>query len=459
MNLLARIEKLKSLIKPGLIALIPVFLGCDSATDPGTEFDLGTNIDVKVFELELPASNLYIDSLRTDDEDRILVGVYSDDLIGSVTSEGYFQYKFTSGTLPVETQTALNPNPPDTLGYDSVYLELEPRDLIPNGASSDLSFEVVQLTETLTDGLIYLASREVANSGPVGTFDQNVNLVRDTIYRIKLDDLFGRQLFRETSDAMQDSSEVIRFHEYQDLGLVPTAGSEAIANIDITSINTQLVLYMSGDADSVYTASFKVNGANYSHILRDRSSSDFGAIVENGDFDLPDGKTILDPLAGITTTFNLDGITQFFEDNPNIIINTAILDLDSRFLSRDTLESFRFHFRAEDGGFFGPGILVEQFSHIMMRDEGYLSSLNSPALASFNESTEKYSVSPILFFQTIYNNYHASGNKEVIYINPIEGDTVRISELVLVSNDDVTLQQAQFNNSGIKLRVFYTEVN
>lgn len=459
MNLLASLQKLKSLLKPGLIALIPVFLGCDSATDPGTEFDLGTNIDVSLFELELPAANVYIDSLRTDSESRVLVGSYSDQLIGNVTSEGYFQYKFVSGTLPVGTQTSSIPNPPDTLRFDSAYLELEPIDLIPNGATSNLAFEIVELTDTLTDGLIYLASRKSAIANTIGSFEQNVNLLRDTIYQVKLNSDFGNQLFSQTSEAQRDSTENVRTFSFRDLGLVPTTNGESIANIDITSINTQLKLYMSGNSDSVYTASYDINGANYSHVVRDRSSSDFAGIVENEDFELPDGKTILDPLAGITTTFNLDGIITFFEDNPNIIINTAILDFDPQFISRDTLENFRFHFREEDGGFFGPGIAVDQFSHIMMRDDGYLTSSISPASAAYNQTTERYSLSPILFFQTLYNNYYASDRDDLFFVNPFNRDTVQISEMMLVNTDDVTLQQALFNNSGIKLRVFYTEVN
>lgn len=471
MNLLASIKKIRSLVKPGLIALIPVFLGCDSATDPGTEFDLGTNIDVKSFELTLPATNIYVDSLRTDGENRVLVGSYSDPLIGTVTSEGYFQYSFSSGTLPIQTQTAGSPNPQDTLFFDSAYIELQPSSLLPRGSSSDLAFDIMQLNDTLTDGLIYLASRK-AELTPIpiaiGSFDKNVNILRDTLYRIKLDDSFGRGLFNATSDVTKDSARSLRgnivqpAHKFKDLGLIPRSSSQAIANIDFESINSQIKLYMSsadGSSDSVYTAFFDINGASYSHIVRDRSGSEFDAIVENQNFDLADNKTLVDPLAGITTVFSLDGIEEFFEDNPNIIINTIILDLEGQFISRDTLESFRFHFREKNGGFFGPGVSFEQFSHMMMTDEGYLSSLSQPSIATFDNVLERYSVNPILFFQTIYNNYHSSDNREVIYINPIQGDTIQISELVLVNTSDVTLQQAQFSNSSIKLRVFYTEVN
>ena len=77
MSLLASIKKKLRFVKPGLIALIPVFLGCDSATDVGTKFDLDNTIDVNLLEVDLPSTNVYIDSLRTDSEGIILIGSYT----------------------------------------------------------------------------------------------------------------------------------------------------------------------------------------------------------------------------------------------------------------------------------------------------------------------------------------------------------------------------------------------
>ncbi|MEQ9405352.1 MAG: hypothetical protein RIM99_17315 [Cyclobacteriaceae bacterium] len=461
MNLLGSVRDLKSFIKPGLIALIPVFLGCDAANDAGTEFNLQTNIDVALTEFELESSNLFIDSLRTDGESKVLTGSYNDPITGRLTTEGYFQFKYSGGTLPVEQNSA---SVTDTLDFDSLYIILEPTDLIPFSQSGLLSFDVVELTDTLLNSIVYLGNKQEEFDRTIGSFEMTVNMEDDTLYLIKLNDSYGLELFNLVVNVARSTEEAIGSYKFKDLGLIPTSSSEAMALINTGSVNSQLRMYMSGLADSVYTAFFSIEGASYTHV--DRSASTYGAFPEKQNFELTDGsnRTIMDPLAGVTTIFNIDELQTFFDDNPNILINTAILDFSNEnTLSRDTLENFRLYFRKPDGGIFSPAIVQNPFSNIIMRDDGYLSAQNSPALGNYNIEKVKYSVSPTLFFQALYNNYQRLVDSEMpgalIYIDPFQSDTIQISDLVLINQIDVTLQQAVFNSTGIKLKIFYTEVN
>ena len=91
MSLLAKDISFKKILKPGLIILISVFFSCDTQEDPGIQYELESNADVKLVEFVLPTSNVYIDSLRTDEENQILVGVKDDPITGSVRAESYFQ--------------------------------------------------------------------------------------------------------------------------------------------------------------------------------------------------------------------------------------------------------------------------------------------------------------------------------------------------------------------------------
>ena len=80
MNLLARAKSIKNILKPGLIILIPVFFGCETQDDIGVQYELDSDANVKYVEFDLPATNIYLDSLRTDGENRILVGLQNDPL-------------------------------------------------------------------------------------------------------------------------------------------------------------------------------------------------------------------------------------------------------------------------------------------------------------------------------------------------------------------------------------------
>ena len=91
MNLLAKKLSLRNILKPGLMILIPVFFGCDTQDDLGIQYDLGSDANVKFVEFTLPASNIYLDSLRTDGENRILVGKFSNQCgINSLPNYKYF---------------------------------------------------------------------------------------------------------------------------------------------------------------------------------------------------------------------------------------------------------------------------------------------------------------------------------------------------------------------------------
>ena len=457
MSSLGKFKALINFLKPGLIALIPVFLGCDTAEDFGTEFNLQTNVDVKVIDFTLPATNTYIDSLRTDSEDELLVGRYDDPLTGSIEAEGYFRFSFSSGTFPVGTQTRSDLNPPDTLQYDSMALELRLGDVLPDDITVFQSFNIVELEDSLQSNIVYLATTKQDPVRTIGSFSSSITPVVDSILTIKLDDSYGTEIFNQISDAARDSSRSAGSLRYKDLGIIPLVDSESLLTIDL-STDSRMRLFMSGNADSVYTVEFFINITEYSYVERDRSASSFSGIIENNNFDLSDGKTVLDPLAGITTAFSLEGIQSFLEDNDRILINSAEIDFEiDDNIPRDTVDFFRLYFRKANGGIFGPAVTSEQtaFPNIVMSDQGYLTLRTEPALASIDETT--YEINPTLFFQTLYNNYQDSS--KLIYIDPFQGDATEVNELVMVGTKEVTLQQTIFKNSGINLRVFYTETD
>lgn len=441
MNLLGRIKKIKHFLKPGLIVLIPVFLGCDAAEDLGTEIDLNSNIDVQLAELDLPSTNFYIDSLRTDGEQRLLVGTYDDPLTGRVTAEAYFQFDFERGFLPG-----------DSLQYDSIQLVLATSDILPLSGSSPLEIDVFEIEDTLIQNVIYLATKQETKSRPVGNLTSSVSS-DDDLVALRLDDTYGQEIF----DFLNDFPDSVNTHFFKGLALSNGASNGSLISFNTAADTSKLRVYMTGD--TTYFAEFGIEPSLHSNVIRDRSSSPFSAIQEKQTFDLPgDGRTILDPISGITTSFNVDGLETFFAENPNILINTTIIDFNTEgFTSRDTLQGFHMYFRQADGGIFGPAIVQNSFANIVMADQGYLTGSSTPAAVQYNSETDMYLVRPTLFFQSMYNNYLNIG--DLVYIEPLRGDTIEISDIILVNPIEMTLRQTIFDNNGIKLRIFYTEVN
>ncbi|MEQ9303476.1 MAG: hypothetical protein RJQ14_06125, partial [Marinoscillum sp.] len=89
---------------------------------------------------------------------------------------------------------------------------------------------------------------------------------------------------------------------------------------------------------------------------------------------------------------------------------------------------------------------------------GYLNFQNAPATGSLSSSKNKIILSSTLFYQQLYKEF-TPPNDSLTHINISSGASVPIDDLVLISPTDVTLQRTIFKENGIKLRLYYTEVD
>jgi len=92
-----------------------------------------------------------------------------------------------------------------------------------------------------------------------------------------------------------------------------------------------------------------------------------------------------------------------------------------------------------------------------MSDNGYLSLQSDPAVGSLNEDRDQVLVTSTLFYQQLYRQYLEGDS--LAYLNPSNGNIKDIDDLVLISPVDITLQRTIFKENGIKLRIYYTEVD
>lgn len=435
---------------------IPVFFGCDTQDDLGIQYDLGSDANVKFVEFTLPASNIYLDSLRTDGENRILVGKYSDPLTGSASAEGYFQFFYEKGPLPKAEEE------PDTLKLDSVIFTVETNAIMPLAGDSYQEFTLHELEDSLESSAIYLSRLKQTPVSQIGTYSSTIDALLDTLYRIKLGASFSQSLFEKLIEVADDPDQTISSTTFKSLGLISGASSESIASFNLSGDTSRMIMYSSPvDPDAkntTYLTYFRFSGKNYSYLERDLSGSEFSGITENQNFDLSSGKTVVDPLMGLSTAFKLTALEDFFEENRNIIINNATVSFEFESENqRDTLVNLISFFRKPDESIFGPSLASNPFGNIVMSDNGYLRQESSPASGSLSDDKTRVLITPTLFFQQLYRQYLEEG--KLSFSNPTSGVVKDIDDLVLISPIDVTLQRTIFKENGIKLRIYYTEVD
>ena len=95
-----------------IIILSFLLYACDETSEIGIDELLSDQKDkIKVHYLEIPleVSNIYFDSVRTDDGD-LYFGKYDDPVFGSLKSIAYSQFIFQEGSdeLPLPGQVAEN---------------------------------------------------------------------------------------------------------------------------------------------------------------------------------------------------------------------------------------------------------------------------------------------------------------------------------------------------------------
>lgn len=425
----------------------------------GIEYGLDTNVNVKFAEFTLPVTNLYIDSLRTDIENRIFVGKHTDDLFGTVHTEGYMALSYRGGLPNFETD----------FRYESANIILQSRLGIPSQTSFLQGLEAFVLGDTLQTGVVYLASNVQRKERRIGSAEASF-VPNDTIYfNIGLTREFGSELF----NYMKTLSTLFN-QPWPSIAISSTARSEGINIVNLLADSTSLfisiydpVQVVNGDTvfhelngesvpkDTTYVGSFMLSSIYYSSV--DRSAATYSTVKRNVDFTLSDGKTYIDPLYGISTAFDIEQLNSFFQSRENIIFNNATISFEfENETARDVLPNFYVFFRKEDG-FFGPASVLNSFQNLIISDQGYLDNRAIPVISAFNQDEDRINVLTTLFFQRLYVSYQE--NRELVFEDFLLDDSFPLSKFVLISQDNVTLQRTIFRQNSVNLKVYYTEVD
>lgn len=432
-----------------LFAVCSSLLSCEDPSEVGLSLNAdGTGIGVFVEELILPVDNVYIDSLRTDGDRRLLVGRYDDPIFGNSVSQAITQLRPSSFTY---TDRDADRTSIDDYVLDSVILQLKLNYYHSDNVGQSQTIKVVQIEDTLFTGVNYYAHFPVPvedNSTVYGesTFTVNPSIAADSIIKIDLP-LFGEKTidFMRQDPAGSISSDSI-LNLVKGIALIPGAGNSAILGFDPDHDTTSLsVYYHIHDLakDSVVEDSLSIvynfataTAKRFNSITTDRGSS----LLSNPDkslerFDIDDENAYLQSGTGVFPRIDLSTFRQFLADQGNVIINRTDIEIplsstsvNSQYISG--VEDVRFFF-IEDGANISNGARV-------LTNLSYLSN-SGVALSAFSKDGEtKLEAETTLFTQLINT------------------EAVDVSKLLLVPTDITSFNQSKFDKSGIKMTIYYT---
>lgn len=450
------LDKLTYFLKPGLaILLIPFFFACNDPNDLGLELEPDENpFSLNDTTFTLPASTIYIDSLRTDHFNVTAFGKYQDSIYGEIKAISYNQYNVHGGSLPDN----------DSLEYQSVNIILKINAVRSNSLLNNQLVNIYKAKDTLFRQAVYLSNRSTPyEDEPIGS--HTIGFPSDSIVSIPLSDEFGQSLYRRlklatTDDDYKDSLTNNTFH-FDPLVFVPGEDNNTLYSFnlspDTVGIYVNMVNSFTGATSSF---SFDFRDAHYVELQRDITGSQKLSNL-TGDFEesKASSRTYLDMLAGVYTKIDLQPVLNFIDQQDNLLINLAQISLGVVNTNETGLRPakapihFLFVKKYTAGAdtlkrINGPGSVLTQihseaFTNAVLNETSYLSrgvQLFSPA---YDKDNANYKGIITMFAQALADQ------------NASDRDFLA-EELVVLNPNPLGLGQTSFRKSEIQVTIYYT---
>jgi len=412
-------------LSPRILIILSFFLyNCDETSDIGIDELLSNQKEkIKVHYLEIPlnASNVYLDSVRTDDGD-LYFGKYNDPVFGNLKSIAYSQFVFEDGTeteMPLPGQTIDNyylPNESSQL--DSAVLYLKYSKVYGDETFEEQEITVTQIEDTLYSSALYTSSRYTEISPPKGIvgFTRFKVLNKDTFLTIPITEKYGRFILNRIIDGVSD---VELLDQTRGIAFIPGENNEQIVSFDLESDDSKFVLYFNnpeeGNANSPADDSlqyvFRFNSPltkHYSYYEIDRSSTELSIINNlnnNESFNLGD-KIYWQSASGIYPIIDLGNYNNFIDTAENIVLNKVEIvtgPLDK--LNNLSPPSKAIYYIARNNKLDPVGIISNPEENVIMKDNAYYSEDSDPAEHNYDSIISySYKGESTVFFQEIAMN-------------------------------------------------------
>ncbi|MEP5363045.1 MAG: DUF4270 family protein [Reichenbachiella sp.] len=455
----------------GLLILVALTIfSCEDAHDIGLGLDPeGLRLKVLYTEIPLEASNVRIDSIRTSNDVRLLIGKNSNPIFGTTTSTAYSRLTFLTA-IPSSSiyDDDLTDYGQDPIVYDSIVFNMDIKKVHSNDILPSQSFEIYQVEDTLFAGAFYLSDFNIPynSSASEGSFSFNLSeseigyLEDDSTYLLsfRLNDSMGEKMMAYVKDA-SISLNASTWYDYKGIAIVPDPANTALIGISPNDSTSIKVHYHIQDfyeesgvvKDSLFQDSLTLDltlggsGLYYSQISTDRSGSLM--MAENGDynkFSVNDGNVYLQPASGIFPKVDLTALTDFFNENPNIQVNRMEFAIETQENTNfyNNASNMRFMFvDNEDGSKINAqGLVANQLINTaILTDNGYLSGTSEVLTTELDNTTLTYQGIPTFFGQLVENK------------------TLEIDHAILMPTDITTPDFSVIDEkNGFRIKLYYT---
>lgn len=456
-----------------IIAGALFFLSCEEdITLLGYKAD--QRFGVHFWEIPLESSLLLVDSLRTSnlsqETNRLMIGRYTDDLLGEVSTGLYTQY-YRNGSLPDSLSFAT---------FDSVSLHLVYDEYFYGSRDNTFQEYVVhELDEELVNVLeanpIYYNNSTKQLGPQIGSksFTMDPVLLEDAVENeldttyiriIPLEASFGQRLFDAAALAQNattpEDSTYIKLGEFvkEFKGIsVQTVQGDKVYGLDPRNDEFKIVVHFHMDTKRDSLLLTFGNLAGYSTILSEKTGSDLEGLTNFYEPFLPaSGNRYLQNGVGIVTKIDLGNFINHpgHDTIPAMIINSAELRIDDVAIQpkgQPSPTSAVLRILGDDNKF---RIIKNMQDTIAL--SGYNQTVNSgftvlddarrgdQLVVGYNAEDKTYSAFMTLFLQELYKKRTTGpllSTMAIFPISPAMGKSVN---------------RSSFHQDNIKLRIYFT---
>ena len=394
-------------------------------------------------EFTIPTSEIFIDSLRTDDSDFILVGDYEDPLLGVLSAEAYFEIQYDSGAVIA-----------DTLSLDSVVLKLKIQDQLMDENVASFNMDLLVLRDSLFSQAVYLASKKLVVDKAVQNVAKTV-LKSDSLLTFSGMDL-GYYLYGQLK-SLEKSDQYLYRSEF---AFLPTAENEALLSFDLASEDTKILIYSKDPSDSLFVTQFRFNSIHFTQLERDKSNTDLAGVSNLDSFQLADEYSITNPLQGLFTVLDFSEVMFFLNQLDNFILNSVELEVGLTATSVDPILGVNFYIFNTHGGI--DGSVFASLNLVTQGNLDYVSTFNQAA-NDFILSEESFiygagALSPLVskISELTYNSIITLALEDQ-YIRKTFFEEDQIEKLIMISDDRLTLNQSFVKKGSVTVKIYYTK--
>tara|TARA_B100000579_G_scaffold299637_1_gene249635 strand:- start:1730 stop:3085 length:1356 start_codon:yes stop_codon:yes gene_type:complete len=407
-----------------LIILLSFFyISCDETSEIGIDellSDQKNKIKVHYVEIPLNTSNIYLDSVRTDEGD-VYFGKYSNSIFGDVNSIAYAQFSFQKGdeVQPIPGEIAENyylPNESSKLDSAVLYLKLSKVYGAPTFNEQEIT--ISQIQDTLFSSALYTSSRYVEINSAIGQigFTRFKTNNTDTFLTVPISEFYGKFLLNRI---IEDVQTVELIDQTRGIAFVPGENNSQLVSFDLDHEDSKLVVFFNNPeegnayspADDSLQYIFRFNSPltkKYSYYDIDRSSSDLSSIDginTNEKFNIQN-KIYWQSATGIYPVINLDNFHSFLDTASNIVLNkveiiTGPIDNVNSFIP----PSKSLYYILKNNRLNPVGIISNPEENVVMKDNAYYSDESDPAEHIFDSIVSfSYRGESTVFFQELALN-------------------------------------------------------